>query len=241
MTIETGLDSEGKPKLAMGISEIDRENQDDAIGGLPRGNVVAILSDPKSSGELLLDHLCLTDRPTNYIMNTRNKERVDNNLHMKEEATSILEKEEDYHLDNINYVEVEEVEDTLDKAIEEMEKHDSDDNPNVIVETMTYFEEFVDLNTYLSQVRKLSQVTREKEGLCYLYFVSQGLDNLKRDEKEVINLCDGIIDIYEGGEAMRSEHFLEIPKMRKDDLIGEPLRLSVNKDSISSSNTSRFS
>lgn len=240
MAIETGQDSEGKSKLSMGISEIDRETKEDSIGGLPKGNVVAVLADPSSSGELILDHLCLTDRPTNYIMNTRNEERVRSNLNVKKKSSSVIDNEEDYHLDDINYVEVRDIEKTLDKAIEELQQHNSDENPNLIVETMTYFEEFTDLDKYLSQVRELSKLVRAKNGLCYLYFVSKGVDNLKRDEKEVLNLCDGIIKLFEGGDSMRSEHFLEIPKMRKDDIPEEPIRIDIEEDTLRSDNTRQF-
>jgi hypothetical protein len=169
-----------------------------------------------------LRELANTNRKTRYLTNIRSEDYTKEKL-----SKSNKDLEDVIVRDTVTSQSKEEV----DKIIDRVEEED-----NIIIETATHhYNQLSDKSKYLRQMRNIIQKTDELNGLTYLYFSAEGIDDLKRREIEVINMCDALFDIDNVSSEGNIQTKMLIRKLNKredidDDDVLEPLRLRFGEN-----------
>lgn len=210
----TENDALGEEKLPMGFpNKIDTEQ---FIGGVPRGSVISVLSDPLSSGVLLLDQLCYTEKKTFYFTNNKSKQII------KED----LEIAENYDVNgmeisnNSEIIEIDELDSTLGQVLDYFENKDIESPFNIIINSMSLYTNKSENDGHtLNMVNSLISLVRETDSLCYLYYPND-YSSLSIVDKEIFNKSDGIINIYCESD-IDVKHYIEVRKMRKSEDLPE--------------------
>ena len=200
------------------------------LRGIPQGSTVAVVGPPESASELILHSLAATGRKTEYILTSRSKHGLLEDI--KRVKLDVVSEEEIE--DNVKVYDVKkstgEFGDTVRKAL-----NNAKDGGNLIIDSFSKYHK--DTQEFLNFARKLHTKTKINEGVTYLYFASE-LENLSRIEKEVLQLVDGVFyvqtnydnDAIENNLYINKLRGLKLPKDSQELIFGTKLTIDMTSD-----------
>lgn len=218
--------------LTTGVKTLDEED----LCGIPRGTTIAVVADPTSFSEMLLNHLAYTDRKTRYISTTRYAEHIEKDitrLHRESEEPPELFECEDSAKTNEDTISL--VNKHLDRMVKNYKQEEKPQN--IIINSMTELKRQIESSSgsnssYKSEVRNLYNKVKEADSLAYLHFLVNDMSELDSFDKEVLNMVDGIfyIKVEENSDSYQQK--LTVPKLRGKSNIDEEktlIKLNQNK------------
>lgn len=201
-----------------GVSVLDKE----ILRGIPHGSTIAILGDPDGAAELLVHALAATGRDTDYISTNRAGKTVreDINRIAKEIGQQDNDFDESLTIEDM-HDKTASFSDVLQRSIRSI------GDGNLIIDT---FSSLYDTDNLLQSARRIQQRTSENGGLTYLYFSASSPEDLNREEREVLQLVDGVFNVNttvsSGGKI---ENRLLINKLRGVDFPSEAQNLVLGR------------
>jgi KaiC/GvpD/RAD55 family RecA-like ATPase len=217
---ETPVFGERSERYPMGVGELDKE----VLRGIPKGSVISVIGDPNSRAELLLHSLVATGRRAEYVSVSRKKQqvkpdilRVAKSLDTHDYIRSNIESNDiNIHCPRTKDESVSDVvEDSLDKV----------QNGNFVLDSMSALRLRTDIST-VELSEKIYDNISEENGLSYIYFNAQGVSDLSNEEKEILNISDGIFTVnttIENGDQVINQ--MIINKLRGCDYPSEVQKL----------------
>lgn len=195
-------------RLPTGITILDEE----VLKGIPEGSTIAILGDPSSESEMMLHSLASTGRNTHYVTTKRPEIGL-----MDDITRANPDVDKDEMRDSVTLKSISTSPDSFGDVIRK--SLDIVDDGNLIIETMS--SKYDESKEMLGLVGRIIRKTKRNKGLTYLYFVAEDTDSLTRNEKEMLQMVDGVFNIKTELVGENVENNLVINKLRGINLPGE--------------------
>lgn len=211
-------DGTRKDRHPTGVSILDEE----IIRGIPKGSTIAVVGEPDSSSEMMLQSLAATGRTTEYVSTIRPSDSIMSDIkRISSEDTNIEENVSIRDLKN----ETDGFEDIIRKSVQRV------DNGNLIVDTFSsHHKNPIDMRDL---ARTIYMKTEQNNGLSYIYFTTPSIEHLSREEWEILQMVDGIFNIkteFVGSDQV--ENNLYINKLRGIDIPSEAQSLVYGDESV---------
>lgn len=211
-------DSIREDRHPTGITILDEE----VLRGLPKGSTIAIIGAPDSASEMLLHSLAATGRKTQYVTSLRSENGLLDDII----AVSNDDVEEEAIRDNVTIRDPTSGADGWEEAIRRSQG--TVDDGNLIIDTMSYY---YDKDELMQMARHIYTKTKRQGGLTYLYFSATDIEQLTREECEILHMVDGVFNVRTniiGGSTIENNMFIN--KLRGMDYPKEAQELVFGSD-----------
>lgn len=196
---ETAEDAVRDGRHPTGISVLDEE----VLRGIPTGSTVAIVADPDGAGELLLHAMATTGRNTQYITTNRSEKTIQEDIErMARENNRAGLVDDDTLTIRDTHNSSSSFDDMIRRALGTVE------DGNIVIDT---FSRNYDDDSLLALARRIHTGTHSNGGLTYLYFVASTTEDLTRQEREILQMVDGVFNIKSsvtGGDNIKNRLFI---------------------------------
>lgn len=210
-----------------GITILDEE----VLRGVPEGSTIAVLGDPDSASEMILHSLASTGRRTEYVSTLRPEYGLmDDIKRVAGNDADTDEIEENVTIRDVRN-DTDDLGDTLRKSVQLV------DDGNLIVDSFSSHHD--NPKDMLSLARRVYTKTKQNGGLTYLYFTATSTEDLTRQEREILQMVDGVFNVRTnivGTDQIENNLFInklrgiDIPGEAQTLVFGEGLTIDVTAD-----------
>jgi len=189
-------------KHPTGVKILDEEE----LRGIPKGTTIAVIGEPDSAAELLLHSLAATGRNTEYITTLRSSKGLKDDIKRARLEDKVTEKQIDENLSIRDvYTATDDLKDLIPKSASRV------NDGNLIIDSFSN----IDDDKKINFARQIHSKTKKNSGLTYLYFVASDTSELSKNEREILQLVDGVFNVKKSifGED-NIENYLYINKLR---------------------------
>ncbi len=179
---------------------------EDIMRGIPQGSTIAVVGGAEGASELILHSLAATGRKTEYITTLRSDRGLDKDIKGVRNEEKVSEEDID---ENLTIRDVVSSTDSIGDVIRKSTS--SVDDGNLIIDSFSKFKD--DPQKLLDYARTIHINTRKNKGISYLYFATE-YESLTRQEKEVLQLVDGVFNVETEISGDSIENNLFINKLR---------------------------
>ena len=210
-----------------GITILDEEE----LKGIPEGSTIAVLGDADSASEMILHSLAATGRQTEYISTLRPEYGLLGDIKRARQDDVDAETVEQKVTIRDTVKDADSFGDVLRRSMKIVE------DGNLIIDSFSKMHdkprEMMDL------ARRVQRKTSKQGGITYLYFVASDVDQLSRNEREILQMVDGVFNVKTqivGTDTIENNLFInklrgvDIPDDAQNIVFGERITIDVTAD-----------
>lgn len=200
----------------------------DHFQGIPKGTLLAIVSQPQVQSGLFLAHAA-NNRNTTYISSKRPEDVINKELYFASGTYDEVRSEpENVEIKDLHPIDPNQYSDEIMKSID-----DTEEDSNIIINEFSSLSSEMRMMDFDDTMRKIQKKAEENNHFVIVNFIASGYSGLGEKEQQILDICDGVFSLETNELSGERITQLNIDKFRGVDELEE---FSINlkiRDTVS--------